>query len=372
MQHSDVKNLYGIKEDSYLNKLNYYHVCNPGLPPCIAHDLYEGIIPYDLHLILNYFIAKNIITLNEINLSLPFFRKKFHLHLAFPQISENIIKIPGKCNEIYHLLFLLPLVFLNKIQDYEDPVWKFLTVMIEMCRIINSPEITNNQILLLTHYIRLFFEYRKESFNNEKVRPKHHYICHYPELIRKFGPLKNLWTLNFEQKHQAFKNKARKVKNFKNIVKTLAENHQQEQAIILNDSFISLIKCNTILHVTQNMFDIELPPNFEFVSKKISYLNTEYKENDIVFINCDKENDLDFLKISAIFINTSYTEAIFYGRLFKMVYDKHLILYENLSDSKICYTKIELSKLLIPKPVNLYAIQNKLYYSPFIDLNLQL
>lgn len=33
-------NFKGVKFNSVLNTLNYYHVCEPGLPPCLAHDLF--------------------------------------------------------------------------------------------------------------------------------------------------------------------------------------------------------------------------------------------------------------------------------------------------------------------------------------------
>ena len=36
----------GIKFDSPFNQLPHSHVCQPGLPPC--HDLFEGVIAYDL------------------------------------------------------------------------------------------------------------------------------------------------------------------------------------------------------------------------------------------------------------------------------------------------------------------------------------
>ena len=34
----------GVKSYSSFHVLNFYHVGNQGLPPCIAHDLYECII----------------------------------------------------------------------------------------------------------------------------------------------------------------------------------------------------------------------------------------------------------------------------------------------------------------------------------------
>lgn len=53
-----MKIIKGIKQNSPLNKLNHFHVCNPGLLPCIAHDLLKGIIPYDLIYCIKYFVKE--------------------------------------------------------------------------------------------------------------------------------------------------------------------------------------------------------------------------------------------------------------------------------------------------------------------------
>ncbi|CAN7995963.1 unnamed protein product [Ixodes pacificus] len=38
----------GVKSNSPFNSLTFFHVCDAGLPPCIAHDLFEGVLSYDL------------------------------------------------------------------------------------------------------------------------------------------------------------------------------------------------------------------------------------------------------------------------------------------------------------------------------------
>lgn len=48
----------GIKVNSVFNALKSFHVCQPGLPPCLGHDIFEGILSYDVSLYLNYFIKK--------------------------------------------------------------------------------------------------------------------------------------------------------------------------------------------------------------------------------------------------------------------------------------------------------------------------
>lgn len=41
-------NYQGVKLNSKFDDLSSYHVCEPGLPPCLGHDLFEGVVAYDL------------------------------------------------------------------------------------------------------------------------------------------------------------------------------------------------------------------------------------------------------------------------------------------------------------------------------------
>lgn len=67
----------GVKSNSVLNNLEHFHVCNPGLPPCIGHDMFEGVVQYDLMLIINYFIKKRYFTFDTLNGPLPLNLKIF-------------------------------------------------------------------------------------------------------------------------------------------------------------------------------------------------------------------------------------------------------------------------------------------------------
>ena len=54
--------------------------------------------------------------------------------------------------------------------------------------------------LIISQYISM----REMLFPDVKLRPKHHYLLHYPELILQFGPLIKVWTMRFESKHRFF------------------------------------------------------------------------------------------------------------------------------------------------------------------------
>ena len=74
LRNKGTKNDYeGIKFNSKFNELKYYHVCLPGLPSCLVHDAFEGVIAYDLKLYIDYFIKKGWFTLAELNATIESF-----------------------------------------------------------------------------------------------------------------------------------------------------------------------------------------------------------------------------------------------------------------------------------------------------------
>ena len=64
----------GIKRNLVLNELEHYHVCNPGLPPCAAHDLFEGVVPFDLMFCIKHFASEGWFSYAELNEHVANFR----------------------------------------------------------------------------------------------------------------------------------------------------------------------------------------------------------------------------------------------------------------------------------------------------------
>lgn len=42
----------------FFNELAHFRVCQPGLPPCLGHDLFEDIVSSDLTLYINHLVTK--------------------------------------------------------------------------------------------------------------------------------------------------------------------------------------------------------------------------------------------------------------------------------------------------------------------------
>ncbi len=65
-QLPEMARIYGIKKASPLNQLQYYHDVN-GQPPDIAHDLFEGIVPNVLELVILYCVREGFFNLDFLN-----------------------------------------------------------------------------------------------------------------------------------------------------------------------------------------------------------------------------------------------------------------------------------------------------------------
>lgn len=64
--YSTMSSVYGIKTDSPLNSLQYFHVTE-GMPSDIAHDLFEGAVCEVMTNIIGYCVREDYFTLEELN-----------------------------------------------------------------------------------------------------------------------------------------------------------------------------------------------------------------------------------------------------------------------------------------------------------------
>lgn len=232
LQQSGEDSFEGIKFNSLFNNLNYFHVCNPGLPPCLGHDLFEGVVDYDLKLYIDYWVnQRHWFTYQDLNRKLELFKfTGSDINNKPAQINSNKSRLGGNAVENWCLLKLLPILVGQQILDKSDNVWKQFLRLREIVQLVCAPQISWDEIVYLKVLIEEYHEERKQIFPDVKLRPKHHFLCHYPELTVKFGPLIRVWTLRFESKHSYFKRCARNCHNFVNVTHTLSERHQQLQA----------------------------------------------------------------------------------------------------------------------------------------------
>lgn len=182
-------------------------------------------------------------------------------------------------------------------------------LLIEILKIISSPKISSNILPYLHNQIQQYFHLRTINFPSIKLRPKHHFLEHYPKLISIFGPLTRVSTLRFESKHTFFKTAVRSQKNFKSITKSLTVSHQLLQcSLSVNNLFnnypvleddLPFPQCvleNGALQCVLNAFGQEFA-NSMTSTEKLTYHGTTYEKGKILVASTKDYPILDLCKI---------------------------------------------------------------------------
>lgn len=235
-ENEKLQSIDGVKRDCVLNSLSYFH-CITGFPPDFLLDLLEGIVPLELCLCFKKCISKKYFNLHYLNSVIQQFPYKFSDKTNRPQkLSEKILMsetIGGNGHENWTLLRLLPLLIGDVVPENDD-AWCLILELKDIVELLASSSFTEESLCYLEGKIREHRKLLQVVFPGLRLKPKHHFVEHYPHLIRCFGPLVDFWTIRFEAKHSFFKKVVRDVNNFKNIVLTLSLRHQLMLAYYLD------------------------------------------------------------------------------------------------------------------------------------------
>lgn len=331
LQEEGIRDVKGIKVNSVFNDLESFHVCQPGLPPCLGHDLFEGIVSYDVALFLKYLIkTKKWFTYSVLNRRIKQLKYKGSDALTKPcSVNPDAGKLSGQAVQNWNFLRLLPVLIGDKVQDPDDDVWQLTLHLKDVVDLVCAQNISMAQVAYLEITIQEYLDSRKDLFPESKLKPKHHYLRHYPALILKFGPLIRLWTMRFESKHAYFKRCARHLKNFKNICLTLSERHQMFQAYLsagLGCSEVLQVKncCSFVPSLYSDAIKCAVASfgfseNDTCVSTDIQYKGTSYKKGD--FLIAKNDESIEFGELVIILIQHNATVYF--------VLDMHSSAYHN-------------------------------------------
>ena len=219
--------LWGINKRSILMNIPHFDVTS-----CILHDpmhvLLEGMCKVEVKKMLYYFVyIKKVFTLAQLNNRINFFEyssvqmadkqqiiEKKHLQQSatFPQTAASMLI----------LMTSLPFMLFD-FDPYLDEHWTNFVHLLQIVLLCTSSEVSSETIYELQHLISSYISVFLKLYPNSSFSPKMHYLIHFPDQIREFGPLRAHWCFRFEGKN-VFKQK--RWFNFKNLPFSLAS-HQQ-------------------------------------------------------------------------------------------------------------------------------------------------
>ena len=226
----DLRRIYGLNQRSPLCQSPGFNVTSQ-LPQDVMHTLLEGVVQYELRLVILYFLNNGNFTLNDLNTVI------FSHNFGYSEISDKPgpLKDTVFVNDNYKLKYsaaqariflrLVPF-FLSKLNvEWDNEYYQFVTELVQINQIVFSPVINSSTIQHLAQLIEDHLSRFKVLFPEQNILPKGHYCIHLPNMIKKCGPLIRSSCFSFESANCYFKKIALK-QNFKNISQSLAKRCQ--------------------------------------------------------------------------------------------------------------------------------------------------
>lgn len=169
--------------------------------------------------------------------------KQIHFSTGFkktviPALKKSD-KLLGTASQNIYLINILPFALYDIFNNSEHcEYWECFLILRTICNIVMAFNVSIDQISVLRELIFDYFALRKSLFPDQTLKPKHHYLLHYPYLIKHFGPLRHVWTLRFESKHGYFKKCVKHTSNFKNVLFSLSNKHQLLQCLNFHQNLL--------------------------------------------------------------------------------------------------------------------------------------
>ncbi|XP_034253633.1 uncharacterized protein LOC117652659 [Thrips palmi] len=295
----------GVKYDSPFNAIPGFHVCAPALPCCIGHDLGQGVISWDLKLFIQYFVAEgwfDIETLNDLIEAFPYSAED---RKDKPCIIKKLEKgrLAGGAWQLITFMRLFPLIVSGHIKNPRDKVWKLMLLLREITLFSIAPKVHESHLPSFQCMIDEYLMLRRALFPHKLLRPKHHYLSHFPELILLFGCLIKVWTLRFETKHSFFVRSWKSSNNSINMPQTLAFKHEFLQSWVRSGgSSVCTVQSGESVPYQHVLYSEAIQKAVEkcvhsfsqFVeTNSLSVHGTNYRKGDVVVVrHVPRSNDL--------------------------------------------------------------------------------
>lgn len=235
----DVKQTKGVTEYCILNDLGCFHMLDNWTAD-IMHDLCEGTIKYLLLAFLEFGIDRKVFTEHEINGLIQNYdygvlnRKSIPSELKLKKKNLNQNASQMKC-----LMSHIPFIF-NSYKNTKnlENVWICINTMLKILRIVYSNSITEQDLTELNDLVDTHLKHFQDCFGIN-LKPKHHYMIHYSEIIRRSGPLCFMSSLRYEMKHKSLTDTMKNNNNFKNVTKSITQKFLQKS--VFKDIYIDHI-----------------------------------------------------------------------------------------------------------------------------------
>ncbi|KAL7292287.1 hypothetical protein TKK_0013897 [Trichogramma kaykai] len=201
------------------------------------HDVLEGQGQLDLKLVIEKLIANK-----EYGLSLEYINDQINTFDYGPIDSKNQptpiveyssreIKLQERAAQTWVLLRAFPFFVSGKVME-NDPYLQHIINLNMINEIIFAPRVPVSTLSYLQDLIDSHIESFQKLFPGTNMTNKLLHMRHYPDCIKKSGPLRHLSCFKYEAKHNLFITYGNQCRNYKNLSKTMMNLAQISQSSV--------------------------------------------------------------------------------------------------------------------------------------------
>ena len=338
----------GIKEECAFHQIEDFHITeNQSVD--MMHDFLEGVCTYDLHAIITEFIfIKKYFTLEILNARIRSFNYGSNTNKP-PEILLNRLKgnLTLKMSAAEMLCFVryFGLIIGDLIPELDEH-WKLFKYLRQILDILLSPRIVKSHIKCLENLIEKHHQLYVQLFGF--LKPKYHFLIHYPRILKQNGPCVLFWSMRFESFHRKIKAIVQATASSKNLLKTIAI----KQGLMMCELFNTTAIEDDIKLSSRDDSNCEAKTYFDTFTNNAEYYNQIeiwnilYKVGSFIIVNIE-ESEKQFGEIIKIIkVNN---DIYFHINIFQEItFDEHYHAYVVENSKKTEYLKLSELPLVCP------------------------
>ena len=289
------------------------------------HDLLKGVLPYETGLVFNQLILiDKIINFDHFNAIIRNFNFQFETCqprlVTIAQLKNKFIKMSAA--EMLIFFTYVPIMF-GRLVPEDHVYWQLLIRLRYIMSLLTSCSFDSEWFDYLDNCISEHHSLYIQLFG--ALKPKHHFMLHYSNIIRMMGPLEHIQAIRGEAKHREGKLISNSVSTRVNICKTIAIKQQLiiSNRLLLNKGFDSKFASGRLREFSVEIADAltnltnNVPDDY-LAADIVEIFNTQYKCDLVVRIDGDNEFP-SFAQITEILISCKNNDILFYCDVFRIV-----------------------------------------------------
>lgn len=334
-------NVTGIKEECFFNNIPSFHAIDSPSAD-IMHDIFEGVCHFQMTKIILNFIESKLFTLDDLNNRVSLFDFGFYevgnlpVDIQMSHLKSGKLKMSASESICFCLHFSL---IIGDLVPPENEVWELYTVFLQLLNLLLQNSFSPEDIQIVQDLTEKNHRMYKQLFETH-LKPKHHFMLHYGELIRKIGPLTKMCVLKQEMYHRELKRYINQSYNRRNLALSvqlkeslkfacrLIERRGLSESLFTKIIFKKKVNLNTLKFSREikNLLKNQPDTFSDFgIITEVYFKNVLYKPASVIFDMCN--DSIAMYKVIYILQLPNKTFQLFATKLNIVRFDNHLLSY---------------------------------------------